>query len=80
MPEGGSITLSTKLEGDKVQISFKDYGLGIPDTMKEKIFEPFMSHGKKEGSGLGLSITKKIVEDHGGSNIFSFMVSGIPNP
>ena len=67
MPEGGSIGLSTKLEDDKVQISFKDYGLGIPDTMMDKIFEPFMSHGKKEGSGLGLSITKKIVEDHGGS-------------
>lgn len=67
MPEGGTITVSTRKEGNNVKISFKDYGLGIPDTMKEKIFEPFMSHGKKEGTGLGLSITKKLVEDHGGS-------------
>lgn len=67
MPEGGTIKISTRKEGNNIKISFKDFGLGIPDTMKEKIFEPFMSHGKKEGTGLGLSITKKLVEDHGGT-------------
>lgn len=67
MPEGGVITVSTKPTADSVSIIFKDNGLGIPDSIKDKIFDPFMSHGKKEGTGLGLSITKKIVEDHGGT-------------
>ncbi len=67
MPDGGKVLVSTKRDGDKVRISFKDDGLGIPDGFKEKIFEPFMSHGKKEGTGLGLTITKKIVEAHTGT-------------
>lgn len=67
MPDGGKIFITTKLERNSVEISFRDTGLGIPDSIKDKIFEPFMSHGKKEGTGLGLSITKKIVEDHGGT-------------
>ena len=77
MPEGGTVKISTKKDDKNVKISFKDYGLGIPDTMKEKIFEPFMSHGKKEGTGLGLSITKKLVEDHGGKiEVFSELGEG----
>lgn len=77
MPEGGTIKISTRKDDKNVKISFKDYGLGIPDTMKEKIFEPFMSHGKKEGTGLGLSITKKLVEDHGGKiEVFSELGEG----
>ncbi|MGE5499466.1 MAG: ATP-binding protein [Syntrophothermus sp.] len=67
MPEGGQITVTTVNKKSGVEISFKDNGIGIPDSIKDKIFEPFMSHGKTEGTGLGLSITKKIVEDHGGT-------------
>ncbi|MBU1097860.1 MAG: GAF domain-containing protein [Bacteroidetes bacterium] len=67
MPEGGTIYLSTKYDDDKVHITIKDTGLGIPESLHEKIFEPFMSHGKKEATGLGLSITKKIIEEHGGT-------------
>ncbi|MCF8241937.1 MAG: GAF domain-containing protein [Melioribacteraceae bacterium] len=67
MPEGGTIEVTTEVENDLVKIYIKDSGLGIPETIRDKIFEPFMSHGKKEGTGLGLAITKKIVQDHGGS-------------
>ena len=67
MPEGGRITVYVDDKGDKVKIQLTDEGLGIPDTIKEKIFEPFTTHGKKEGTGLGLAITKKIVEAHGGT-------------
>lgn len=67
MPEGGVVYITSKKDEDNVILSIKDTGLGIPDSLKEKIFEPFMSHGKKEGTGLGLSITKKIIEDHGGT-------------
>lgn len=66
MPEGGAIYISTKREDKKVKILFKDNGLGIPDSIKDKIFDPFVSYGKKDGTGLGLSITKKIVEAHNG--------------
>lgn len=67
MPDGGKIFISTKRTDKKVEIRFKDNGLGIPDGFKEKIFEPFMSYGKKEGTGLGLAITKKIIEAHNGT-------------
>jgi signal transduction histidine kinase len=66
MPEGGTIYISTKREEKKVKIFFKDNGLGIPDSVKDKIFDPFVSYGKKEGTGLGLAITKKIVDAHNG--------------
>ncbi|MFH0735614.1 MAG: ATP-binding protein [bacterium] len=67
MPDGGTITVTTEKENNFVKISISDSGLGIPDSIKDKIFDPFMSHGKKEGTGLGLSITKKIIQEHGGS-------------
>jgi len=66
MPDGGKIIVSTKIDGSNAEISFKDTGIGIPDSIKDRIFEPFMSHGKKDGTGLGLSITKSIVENHDG--------------
>lgn len=66
MPEGGDITLSTKRVDNSVNIIIRDKGIGIPLSLLEKIFEPFVSHGKKEGVGLGLSIAKKIIEEHGG--------------
>ena len=66
MPEGGRIIVFSLIDDNILTLSFKDNGLGIPDSIKDKIFEPFTSHGKKEGTGLGLSITKQIVEAHGG--------------
>jgi signal transduction histidine kinase len=46
-------------------IRVTDSGPGIPETLQDKVFEPFFST-KEEGSGLGLSIAKRIIEDHGG--------------
>ncbi|MDZ7764228.1 MAG: GAF domain-containing sensor histidine kinase [Melioribacteraceae bacterium] len=66
MPEGGVVKVSTHVDKNEAKILFEDNGLGIPESMVEKIFEPFMTHGKKEGTGLGLTITKKIVESHSG--------------
>jgi nitrogen-specific signal transduction histidine kinase len=66
MPEGGNILLKTEKADDRVIIRIKDQGLGIPDSLHDKIFEPFMTHGKREATGLGLSIAKKIIEEHGG--------------
>lgn len=66
MPDGGTLTIRTKNDGKTVKIIFEDQGLGIPESFIEKIFEPFMTYGKKEGAGLGLSITRKIIEAHQG--------------
>ena len=42
-------------------------GKGIPRKVLKRIFEPFFSHGKRKGTGLGMATVKKIVEEHGGS-------------
>ncbi len=67
MPNGGDIEIATKIDNNKVKLTIKDNGLGIPPGFEEKIFEPFMSYGKKNGTGLGLSVTKKIIEEHEGT-------------
>lgn len=68
-PQNSIIKISTKLKGDKVFISVKDNGIGIPKESLNKIWERFyktdFSRGKdKKGTGLGLSITKEIINSH----------------
>jgi two-component system sensor kinase FixL len=65
MKQGGNLSLRSKLAEDTVQITISDEGLGIPKSVKEKIFTPFFTT-KKQGTGLGLSITKRILDDHPG--------------
>jgi len=69
MPEGGCVEFDYKAEKrngkDYELISIKDSGIGIDENIKEKIFEPFFTT-KSDGSGLGLTISKKIMETHGG--------------
>lgn len=67
MPDGGKLFVSTSVELRDVKISFKDNGIGIPESVLGKIFEPFMSQGKKEGMGLGLPIAENIIKKHNGS-------------
>jgi len=66
MPQGGNLTLTTSMEGDFLVIKVGDTGKGIPKVIREKIFNPFFSTKKGEGAGLGLAMTKKIVEEMGG--------------
>ncbi|MGC8718558.1 MAG: ATP-binding protein [Thermodesulforhabdaceae bacterium] len=70
MGEGGTIEIEEtegvlKPEGRFAVIKIKDTGPGIPHDIADKIFEPFFTT-KDDGSGLGLSIAKRIIEDHGG--------------
>ncbi len=66
MPNGGSLTVSTMQENGLVRIDFTDSGSGMPEEVKKRIFEPFMTYGKKHGTGLGMSIVKKVIDDHKG--------------
>ena len=65
-PEGETITVRTSRNRADATIEVKDCGCGIPKEHKEQIFFPFFTT-KKEGTGLGLPIVKKIVEAHAGS-------------
>ena len=66
MPDGGTLTIRTEKTNDNVRVIFTDTGIGIPEHMKSRVFEPFFTHGKKHGTGLGLAIVKKIIDDHRG--------------
>jgi signal transduction histidine kinase/CRP-like cAMP-binding protein len=66
MPLGGSLTVKTYRQDKSVVMEFSDTGIGMPPEIKAKIFEPFVTYGKKHGTGLGMAIVKKIVDDHQG--------------
>ena len=66
MPDGGKITLRFVVEPHELRTEIEDTGRGIASEIAEKLFQPFTTHGKTHGTGLGLTICKKIVEDHGG--------------
>jgi signal transduction histidine kinase len=70
MPDDGRFTLSVDREVDDLVFRATDTGPGIPDAIADKLFESFVSAGKKNGTGLGLAIVKKIVEEHGGEVTF----------
>ncbi len=66
MPEGGKLTVSTKLEDGKVVLEFSDTGVGIPENIIDHIFDPYFTT-KPGGTGLGLHNVKQILEALGGS-------------
>ena len=66
MPEGGSITVSSnRLSKGRIAVRIADTGVGVPEDQQSQIFDPFYST-KKGGTGLGLPIARRIVEEHGG--------------
>ena len=66
MPEGGRLILAVQRRAEFVEFRLSDSGIGIPEEIREHIFDPFVTFGKVEGTGLGLAITKLIVEEHAG--------------
>jgi signal transduction histidine kinase/CheY-like chemotaxis protein len=63
---GGELTIaSTKVEHDQLLIAVSDSGVGLPDDQAERIFDAFFTT-KMQGTGMGLSISRRIIESHGG--------------
>ncbi len=67
MPEGGTLRVESFCEGDDVVLRVTDSGVGIPDEIADRLFEPFVTAGKPKGTGLGLAVVQKVVHDHQGT-------------
>jgi len=65
MPEGGTLTLRSRRDGDNVIIEVADTGSGLTREECERIFTPYYT-SKQHGTGLGLAIVQSVVSDHGG--------------
>ncbi|MCX7781512.1 MAG: ATP-binding protein [Negativicutes bacterium] len=63
MPQGGTVTISTFVHDDKIVLSIRDEGEGIPPAVRERIGTPFVTT-KEKGTGLGLSVCHRIAERH----------------
>ena len=97
-PDGGAVTVGAATSGPDAVVSVRDTGIGIAEDERERIFEAFQRGGRgartsAEGTGLGLTLSRRIVELHGGrlwmesevgvGSTFSFSVprmAGIPEP
>jgi PAS domain S-box-containing protein len=67
MPDGGELAISTGTVGEEILVTVADSGIGIAETIKNKIFDPFFTtKDVGSGTGLGLSVTYGIIQDHGG--------------
>jgi signal transduction histidine kinase len=62
----GTITIHIRDAGSQLNISISDNGPGIPELIRGRIFEPFVTYGKEHGTGLGMAIAKSTVVAHGG--------------
>ena len=65
----GSVEVELREVAGGVEVRVSDNGRGIPESIRTTLFEPFVSYGKENGTGLGLTVVQKIVQDHGGDVI-----------
>jgi signal transduction histidine kinase len=69
MPKGGDLTIHAFKEAKEFVITVKDNGVGIPDTIKNKLFTPMFTT-KSKGQGFGLAVIKRMTESLGGTVTF----------
>jgi signal transduction histidine kinase len=66
MPDGGTVRIGAHLKDDTVVVHVEDNGPGIAPEIRARLFEPFVTAGKRNGMGLGLALTRQTVTEHGG--------------
>jgi signal transduction histidine kinase len=64
-PVGGTVEVATEHRAGNLRFCVRDTGYGVPDTIRERLFEPFVT-GRPEGTGLGLAVVREIARAHGG--------------
>jgi len=64
--DSGQVEIKLRRVGEKLEIRVVDDGPGIAEAVRGRLFEPFISHGKENGTGMGLTVVQKILQDHGG--------------
>jgi signal transduction histidine kinase len=76
-PGGGTVTIKVapSEDGAHLELTVADTGEGIPPEARDKVFDLFFSTKQSKGTGLGLAVTKKIVEEHGGTITFTTEVN-----
>ena len=62
----GVLRLGASIAGEQLRVEVLDTGCGIPPELQAHVFEPFVTSGKPNGTGLGMAIAKSVVEAHGG--------------
>jgi PAS domain S-box-containing protein len=67
MPRGGKLLVTCHRKDGRLELHFIDNGMGMPEDVQQKIFEPFFSTKGAHGTGLGLSVSYSIIERHSGS-------------
>ena len=66
MPSGGKVCIEARSDDAAVLIAVKDNGPGIRPEVRNRLFQPFVTYGKKNGLGLGLALARQTLLDHGG--------------
>jgi signal transduction histidine kinase len=66
---GGLVEVTVSEDAGKLCVAVSDNGPGIAESIRERLFHPFVSYGKENGTGMGLAVVQKIVQDHSGEII-----------
>ncbi|MBX5496824.1 MAG: HAMP domain-containing histidine kinase, partial [Bryobacteraceae bacterium] len=66
MPDGGEVSITARVEETGVVVEVEDTGPGISEEIRGKLFQPFVTFGKRNGLGLGLALARQTILDHGG--------------
>ncbi|MGN6635849.1 MAG: ATP-binding protein, partial [Oryzihumus sp.] len=74
----GPVRVSGTLAGDKVEIRVTDHGSGVPEHLRERLFDRFVTGGHRGGTGLGLFIVRELARAHGGDARYEPPTPGLP--
>jgi signal transduction histidine kinase len=74
--KGSRVAVSITERSKTIEVRFIDDGPGVDPSIANKLFQPFVSFGKENGTGMGLTIAQKLVQDHGGSLELEYSTPG----